>query len=173
MKLVKSLRNAALAAMLLSAGVANAALYQFQITGDYTATWQIDSEAEPDGAANGEGMTFWDVSGSFPGSLIDLVDITFFNQGIGGGLQIEDFYGDSFLLTTDGPQLYTGLETRHQFLLGTFALTEYEGLGNYLLTITDLDAIPGPVDVPEPASAALLLGGLGLLAASRKRRQAK
>jgi len=33
--------------------------------------------------------------------------------------------------------------------------------------------VPPPVDVPEPASTALLLGGLGVLLASRKRRQAR
>jgi hypothetical protein len=161
----KSLRKLALAAMLLSAGVANAALYQFQITGDYTARWTLDSEREPDNAVNGEALVFYDVEGSFPGSLMDLADIYFFNEGIGGGLQIEDFFGGSFLLTTDGPQLYTGLETRPAFLLGTFALTEYEGAGNYALTITAL-----PSDVPEPAAAAMLLGGLGMLYAVRRRR---
>lgn len=164
MKVLKTLRNMALAAMLLSAGAANAALYQFQITGDYTANWTLDSEREPDDAANGEALAFIDVEGSFPGSLLDLADIYFFNEGIGGGLQIEDFFGGSFLLTTDGPQLYTGLETGHDFRLGTFALTEYEGTGNYELTISAL-----PSDVPEPATAAMLLGGLGMLYAVRRR----
>jgi hypothetical protein len=36
--------------------------------------------------------------------------------------------------------------------------------------VTDLDAAPAPSDVPEPATGALLLGGLGLLYASRMRR---
>lgn len=161
-----------LAAMLLSAGVANAALYQFQITGDYTATWQLDSERAPEEAENGGGFTFIDVEG-FDDALFGIADVSFFNAAIGGGLQIYDWFGDHYLLTTDGPQLYTGSENRHEFLLGSFALTEYEGLGNYLLTITDLDAIPDPVDVPEPATAAMLLGGLGLLAASRRRRNVK
>lgn len=172
MKLVKSLRNVLLAAMLLSAGVANAALYQFQITGDYTATWQLDSEQAPDEAQNGGGFTFIDVDG-FDDAFFGVADVSFFNTAIGGGVQIYDWYADNYLLSTDGPQLYTGSENRHEFLLGTFALTEYEGFGNYVLTITDLDAIPDPVDVPEPATAAMLLGGLGLLAASRKRRQRK
>jgi hypothetical protein len=77
-------------------------------------------------------------------------------------------------LSTEGFQLYTGSEDNPTFRLGTFALTEYLGAGRYSLTVTDLDALPEPpVDVPEPASAALLLGGLGVLLASRKRRQAR
>ncbi|QJE01803.1 PEP-CTERM sorting domain-containing protein [Massilia forsythiae] len=39
-----------------------------------------------------------------------------------------------------------------------------------------MDAGPGPTDpgeVPEPATAAMLLGGLGLMYASRKRRFGK
>jgi hypothetical protein len=172
-KLIKSLRNVALAAMLFSAGVANAALYQFQLTGDYTASWQLDSTVSPDAFGDDEGFVLIDVEGNFPGSLFDFADLTFYSEAIGGGMEILDYYGDNLLLSTDGFQLYTGSEESPTFRLGTFALTEYLGAGRYTLTVTDLDAPPPPVDVPEPASAALLLGGLGVLLASRKRRQAK
>ncbi|MBD8655680.1 PEP-CTERM sorting domain-containing protein [Oxalobacteraceae sp. CFBP 13730] len=173
MKLIKSLRNVALAAMLFSAGVANAALYQFQLTGDYTASWQLDSTVSPDAFGDDEGFILIDVEGNFPGSLFDFADLSFYSEAIGGGMEILDYYGDNLLLSTDGFQLYTGSEESPTFRLGTFALTEYLGAGRYTLTVTDLDAPPPPVDVPEPASAALLLGGLGVLLASRKRRQAK
>ena len=169
--LIKSLRNVALAAMLFSAGVANAALYQFQLTGDYAASWQLSSTVSPDDAADGQGFVLIDVAGNFPGSEFDLADLTFYNDAIGGGMQIYDFYSDSLLLLTDGSQLYTGSEDSPTFRLGTFAMTEFDGTGRYSLTVTDLDA--PPADVPEPASAALLLGGLGVLLASRKRRQAR
>jgi hypothetical protein len=172
-KLIKSLRNVALAAMLFSAGVANAALYQFQLTGDYTASWQMNSTADPDFAFDGFLFSVYDVEGNFPGSLANLADLTFYNADAGGGFEIIDFLGDQVLLVTDGRQLYTGPERSPTFLLGTFALSEFEGFGNYMLTVTDLDALPGPGEVPEPATAALLLGGLGVLLASRKRRQAK
>jgi len=180
MKLMKSLKSAAAIALLFSAGVANAALYQFNLTGDYTASWQLNSTVVADVAGEGEGFILWDVEGNFPGSLFgDVADLTFYNAAIGGGMEILDYYGDTLLLVTDGPQLYTGSEETPTFRLGSFGLTEFGGTGTYTLTVTDLDAGPGPgpdpdpTDVPEPATAAMLLSGLGMLYASRKRRQGK
>lgn len=171
MNLMKSLRNAAVVVMLFSAGVANAGLYQFNLTGDYTASWQLNSTVEPDDGANGQAFVVWDVVGTFPGSLAGLADLTFYNAALGGGMQIYDYYGDLTLVSTDGAQLYTGLESDPSFSLGTFALSEYQGTGSYTLTVRDLTA--GPVTVPEPATGAMLLGGLGLIYALRKRRYGK
>lgn len=170
MKIIKCLRNLVLSAMLLSAGVAHAGLLQFQVTGDYTASWTLDSTLTPDEIYEGEGFILYDIEGDFPGSFFNFADLSFFSNDIGGGLQIEDFYGGTVLLSTDGPQLYSGSEFNPTFLTGTFNLTQYLGTGSYVLTITDLDA---PGEVPEPATGALLIGGLGLLIAARKRRQAK
>lgn len=168
--LIKSLRNVALAALLLSAGVANAALYQFQLTGDYTASWQLESTISPNAVANGAYFSVYDVVGDFPGAVLGVVDLRFYNSALDGGLAIDDFFGFNVLVLADGAQLYTGPESNPTFLLGSFALTDFYGSGDtYNLTITDLDA--PPVDVPEPASLALLMGGLGLMAASKKRRQ--
>ena len=179
LNLMKSLKTAAAVAVLFSASMANAALLQFNLTGDYTASWQLNSTVVPDEAVEDVGFVLADVEGNFLGSLLDVADLVFYNGAEGGGFSIEDYYGGVTLLVTDGPQLYTGPEDTPTFALGSFALTEFGGSGSYTLTVTDLDAGPGPGpgpqpgEVPEPATAAMLLGGLGLMYASRKRRQGK
>ena len=173
MNVTKTLGNVALAALLLSAGVANAALYQFQLTGDYTASWQLESTIVPDNVEEGGSFYVYDVAGDFPSALFGVVDLYFYNAAADGGLTIFDFFGINVLVLADGAQLYTGSESDPTFRLGTFALTDAFGSDDtYTLTITDLDAPPEPpADVPEPASLALLMGGLGLMAASKKHRQ--
>jgi hypothetical protein len=170
MNLMKFVRNAALVAMLFSGSVANAALLQFTVTGDYTASWQMDSNPTPDVVGDGEGFVVWDVDG-FPDAIFGVADITFFNAALGGGLQIYDYWTDFYLLTADGSQLYTGTEDNPLFILGSFALTEYLGTGTYTLTIAQVGGpVLPPVDVPEPATGALLLGGAAIMAGMRKRR---
>lgn len=175
LNLMKSLRNAVVAGVLLSAGLANAALLQFNLTGDYTASWQLNSTGAPENGANGVGFVVYDVLGQFPGSAIDVADLYFYNADEGGGMIIDDYYGDTTLLVTDGSQLYTGLEEDLvSFILGTFTLTDFDGPGTYTLTVTEVDTGPGPGtdpgEVPEPATAAMMFGGLGLMYALRKRR---
>jgi hypothetical protein len=170
-KLLKMLRNVSVVAVLLSSSAAHAGLYQFNLSGDYNASWQLDSTLTSDLSEEDAGFTLEDVEGSFPGSLFDFADLTFFHESLGGGLEIYDFYSGLTLLLTDGPQMYAGPELTPTFLLGSFNLTDFAGSGTYLLTVTDLG--DGPVDVPEPASGALLLGGLGMLYATRQRRRSR
>lgn len=167
MKLKNLLTQLATAAALTTTALAaQADIYEFSLTGDYTATWQLNSTVLSDSSADGIGFVLWDVDG-FPDAVLNVADVYFWHADIGGGLQIEDYYGDAILVSTDGPQLYTGPEDNPTFLLGTFALTEYQGSGTYSLTVTNLSAIP------EPASIALMLGGLGLVGVAAARRRTR
>lgn len=145
---------------------AQAANYQFVVTGGYSASWQLQSTVASDVSSAGEGFYLFDVEGDFPDSTFNVVDLVFFHSDIGGGMVIKDYYGgDTILLSTDGPQLYTGPEDMPTFQLGTFALTEYQGSATYTLTVTEVSA------VPEPASVAMLLAGFGVVGAAAARRR--
>lgn len=164
MNVKRILSQVAVSAALLWTGVANAALYQFNLTGDYTAQWTLDSNVTPDVTEDGVGFIVYDVSG-FPDAFFGVADISFFSSAAGGGLVIEDYWSGIPLVQTDGPQLYTGTEDSPVFRLGTFALTEYQGSGNYTLNISNVSA------VPEPATYGMLLAGLGLMGATLRRRR--
>ena len=138
---------------------------QFTLTGDYQASFILDSDPTPDDGIGGLYFTIWDVPG-FDDAVFGVADVSFFSSGFGGGLGIEDFYGLNTLVVTDGPQLYTGTEEAPTFLTGTFALTEYQGSGTYTLTISELTA-----DVPEPASWAMMLGGFGAIGGAMRSRR--
>jgi hypothetical protein len=165
MKNVRKLVAAALAAS-ASTLPAQAAIYDFTITGDYSARFQLDSSPRPDEAVPGNGFVLWDVEGTFPGSIFDVADLTFFNGGLGGGLEIYDFYGANALLSTDGPQLYSGSENAPTFLTGTYALTQFNGSGTYSLTISN----PAVAAVPEPATWAMMFAGFGMVGFAMRRR---
>jgi len=157
---------AAAAGLATVAAPASAETYRFVITGDYSADFTLDSNPTPDDYVNGTGFALWDVNG-FPDAVLGVADLSFYNAAIGGGMQIYDFYGASTLLVTDGAQLYSGPESTPGFLTGTFALTEYQGTGQYSLTISPLST--GPT-VPEPATWAMMVGGFGLAGTALRRR---
>ena len=161
-----SIFAAAAAAAMVPATSADAATYVFTITGDYDASFELDSSPTPDDAEDGVYFTIWDVDG-FPDALLGLADVTFYNADFDGGLQIDDFYGSTTLLITDGAQLYTGPESAPTFLTGTFGLTEFGGTGTYTLTIADAAGV-----VPEPATWAMMIGGIGAAGGVLRRRKA-
>jgi len=155
----------------LTAGAAQASTYQFNLSGDYSASWVLPDSLTPDQFSELDGIFFFSnaVDGVFGGSA-EPVDLTFYNADYRGGFDITSRATGHDLVTTVGAQLYTGDEVDGiAFKLGTFALDDFYANGHtYTLTVTDLGdvpATPAAVAVPEPASLAMLLGGLALMRA--------
>ena len=165
MNLAGKLAAAAFAALMFVTP-AQAVTLNFVLTGDYSASWSLDSSPAPDNRTDGVVFGVNSVTGDFPGTSANIVNVTFYPGGNGGGLGLVEFPG--LFVLTDGPQLYTGSEAHPTFLIGTFDLTEFVGNGNYTLTITDPNATG---TVPEPATWALMLGGFGLVGSAMRRRQ--
>ena len=86
-------------------------------------------------------------------------ELTFFSSANSGGLDIFPVSSISPIVSLDGSQLYTGLETAPVFAPGTFSLGNPETEKPYSLFI--VEAVPPAV--PEPST--LLLLGTGLVSA--------
>jgi hypothetical protein len=146
------------AAGTIFAASAHADPYKFTITGDYHAVFYLDSAPLAQNPLTDGSFALYDVPG-FPDAALGLADITFFNGGQDGGLEIDDYYGGGIaLFVADGPQLYSGTEDTPAFVTGTFALTQYRGTGTYTLNIAAMNS-----PAPEPESWALMLGGFGFV----------
>ncbi len=159
-------RMAAGAALALCAATAaQADPYNFVVTGDYSASWQMDSSPTPDDWGDGFRFVLSDYPGNFPGSTNGTVSISFYSDGAGGGMVLNDLASFTMLLNTASEQLYTGTEAAPTFKLGSFAMTGWGDGTEYTLTISNAAA------VPEPESYALMLGGLGLVGMAVARRR--
>ena len=156
---------AALAALISTP--ASAAALLFDLSGDYSASWVLDSNPVPNVALPGS-FTLWDVPGNFPGATQGVVDLQFWTGANGGGLTIDDFLGSGGTLADlSDAQVFMGSPYAPLFVPGTFELTHY-GVGNYTLYIS---ALVVPSGGPEPGTWALMIGGFGLVGASLRRRK--
>jgi hypothetical protein len=155
---------AAIATATLST-VASATPLKFEISGDYSAKFVLDSTPVPDFFQDGYLFAIYGVPG-FPGASSQHADIGFFNAaGTAGaaGLLIVDSGGFDYLLDAIGPQLYTGPESAPTFHKGSYALTGLSTPGDFTLTISA---------IPEPASWALMIIGFGLAGTAMRPRRA-
>lgn len=152
--------SAMLAALCLIAPQAQAIPLQFELTGSYAASWQLDSHPTPS-YSNAYYFLLTSVAGTFA-DVAGTEWIEFYGVG---GLGIGQSPTTRGMM---GQTLFSGAPGSPTFLQGSFALTSFEGTAHYTLTISE---IAEPSQVPEPASLALVLGGLGLLARSTGKRR--
>jgi hypothetical protein len=161
-----------------AARTAEASTYQFTLSGDYSATWQLPSSLTPAPFSELDGIFFFVnfVDGVFGGES-QPADFTFYNADYHGGIDITSGTTGHDFVSTVGEQLYTGDEVDGiNFKLGTFALSDFYANGRtYTLNVSDLgDAAATPAAaaaVPEPASLAMILGGLAMAGAQSMRRR--
>lgn len=161
---------------LVAAAPASAEVLQFTLTGPYAAVWFIDSNPMPN-AVGANSFMLQDVSGNYSqvpgntGPVNYLADFEFYDSTFDGGFYARNFYDGKDLLTTDGPQLFSGTVAAPVFSRGSYRLVDVDDRSiSYTLTI----ATPALPAVPEPASWALMILGFGAVgAAMRYRRTTK
>ncbi len=152
---------AAISTLALAATAVQAETLNFELTGLYSASWQLDSAPVPD-LVGSFSFTMWDVPGDFPSAVDGMVDLQFWGAASDGGLTIIDFWGGGVTLAdTTGAQLFEGSFSAPTFAIGSYSLQDVGG-NPYTLTISA---------IPEPAAIGLMLAGLGVIGAVARRRR--
>ena len=155
----------ALAAALAFATPAAANTYLFDLEGpDALSSFSFElpeTLAIPADSRTGFSFTVFDVTthGDIGFGPTDyLASYTFYTfGGFDGGYNINVYLGDL--------PMFEGGTTAPHFLAGSYDLVDFAGGDAYTLTITDLGDV-----VPEPASWALMIGGMGLAGGALRRR---
>lgn len=152
----------ACAGLLSLTGPARAVVYDFTVTGDYMAHFQIDSNPvvnvlDPD-AFSVEG-----VAGTYAG-VIGMRDVTFYTPILSGGMAIST--PDPFVseMSVFGEQVFIGSIDEPTFVPGTYDFTGYVGLDEGKSVRLVISA------VPEPSTWLTLMAGIGMLGATRRAR---
>lgn len=163
---------AAASALGLSAPAA-AAPYIFTLTGDYQASWQLDSNPTPNNSY-GYKFVLKNITGDFPGLAGSFVVLDFYTWDAElakqewGGFTLSDQTSGAVL--QDGydkfhdVQLFTGPASAPVFKTGTFSFLSNVNGNPLQLVIAEATA-----PVPEPATWAMMIAGFGLVGGAMRR----
>jgi hypothetical protein len=149
---------------------AQAVVLNYSLTGDYKANWQIDTEQIPADAQEGLGIIFDNIKGTYAAPLSDIAEVCFFNEGIGGGIQLNTIGTFDGVVSTAGPAVYTGSELSPTFLTGKFQFQGYDVV-NEVVDPSRSYTLRVSVAVPEPTSWAMLIVGFGLVGGTVRSRR--
>lgn len=149
------------AAAALAPGTAYATVWNFNVTGNGTASFLIDSSVTTPMFINNTGITYTNVAGIFNGVAATRA-VQFFNSTSYGGFNI------GFIGQSKGAVLYTGSPADPVFTTGTFDLLPlaYGAKGGFTMTIQEATAA-----VPEPASWVMMIVGFGMVGGAIRQRK--
>lgn len=157
MQITKTLRALTLSSAFLFASTsASAATYFFNIAGPQAISFTLDSSPIPNSQVLGDYFRIDGVSG-LVNSLTSTFDLGFGSSAYSANFGFLNPTVGTFFITGPGIQLYTGTEAAPTFKTGTFALSD-----GYSISIS-----PG---VPEPATWAMMILGLGAVGHAMRRR---
>ena len=158
------------AAVLTMAGPARAELYNFTVTGDYVAHFQIDSSPVVSAGDHPGYFRVLNVAGTFAG-VVGSRNVSFYESpGTGGGMAIWQF--DPFVkydteMAVVGAQVFSGPIDAPTFLLGSYDFTGFVGAVDGKSVQLLISA------VPELDTWLMMFGGLGVIGwVGRSRRKA-
>jgi hypothetical protein len=153
------------APLALIAAPADAAIFAFDLSGSYTASFTIDSASlAPPASFDDSFFIVNAIAGTFGGVAGTADTLTFYTASFDGGLTIQ--LGNAFV-DFFGGQLFTGTTASPTFGAGTYSLL----LGGDTDFAATLRIVEVAASVPEPASWAMMLAGFGVVGYAMRRRR--